>query len=97
MIKPTIGRVVWVHRAESLDPSQAEAALVTYVHGDTCINVAGFDANGQHFAATSVYLNQDGEELPEWTRGPNHGTWAEWMPYQKAQAAKDSAQDVAGR
>ena len=83
MITPTVGRVVWVRgRVRGSDVGQPEAALVTYVHSDTLINVAGFDYNGGHFALTSLYLNQDGP-------APSDGRWwAEWMPYQKGQAAR---------
>lgn len=79
MISPTIGRVVWVrNRGHS---SQPEAALVTYVHSDRLINVGGFDANGEPFRATSLALVQEGDEVPSWP-------YAEWMPFQKGQAAK---------
>ena len=82
MIKPTIGRVVLVHRGQS---DQAEPALVAYVFGDRMINVGGFDKNGTAFAATSMQLLQD-DDTP---RTPNY--YAEWMPYQKGQAAKTEA------
>jgi hypothetical protein len=90
VIKPTIGRVVWLHRPDSIDQSQPEAALVTYVHSDTCINVAGFTANGSHFSSTSVYLDQGDTPRPEWAI-----LYAEWMPYQKGQAAKTEALESA--
>lgn len=82
MIKPTVGRVVWVHRPHfANDPSQPEAALITFVHSDTLINVGGFDQNGLPFSA-SLDLIQEGS-IP-----PREGTnWAEWMPHQKAQAS----------
>lgn len=78
MITPTIGRVVLVHRGAS---NQAEPALISYVWTDTMINVGGFDANGHPFALTSLHLKQDDAEQP-----PH--PYAEWMPYQKGQAAK---------
>jgi hypothetical protein len=85
MITPTIGRVVWVIRPlESLDIKQPEVGLVTYVHGDHCINVAGFNSNGTPFTLTSLWLVQDDEAKPE-------GNFACWMPYQKGQAAKSEA------
>ena len=80
MIKPTIGRVVLFHpkkNAEVVFP-----ALVCFVHNDSMINVGGFDNNGNAFGSCSVRLIQDGEEAP------NTGPYAEWMPYQKGQAAK---------
>ena len=84
MIKPSIGRIVWVHRVTH--PSdQPEAAIVTYVHSDDSINIAGFQANGAPFNATKVFLKQDdGDETTA------HDIWAEWMPYQKTKAAEEA-------
>ncbi len=79
MIKPTIGRVVLVHRGQS---DQAEPALVSYVWGDRMINVGGFTKDGLSFGATSIQLLQD-DDAPN-----NPDYYAEWMPYQKAQAEK---------
>ncbi len=85
MIKPTIGRVVWYSLKDGLvnDPSyQPQAALITYVHSDTRVNLVVFNANGEPYSATSVWLMQDDmpSDEPAW--------YAEWMPYQKGQAAK---------
>lgn len=89
MIKPTIGRVVLVQRRPgSTDITQAEPALVSYVWNDTLINVGGFDHNGAPFAYTSLKLLQDDDEAPE-------SCYAEWMPYQKGQAAKTEALEKA--
>ena len=82
MISPTIGRVVLVQGTGS---NQAQPALVSYVWNDRLINVGGFDRNGAPFAATSVSLLQD-DDAP-----PTAGMYAEWMPYQKGQAAKTEA------
>jgi hypothetical protein len=84
MIKPTIGRVVLIRRPENAS-QHPEAGLVTFVHHDTMINVAGFDHNGVPFARTSVFLDQGDEPCPQWAL---RSTRAEWMPYQKGQAAK---------
>ncbi len=82
MIKPTIGRVVWVIRPrETSDIKQPEVGIVTYVYSDHLINVAGFDHGGHPFSLGSVPLVQDDEPKPE-------GEFACWMPYQKGQAAK---------
>lgn len=84
MIKPTVGRIVWVRRNESIDKAQPEAAMVCYVHGDgRLINVKGADHNGGDFVLTSLYLLQDEDDnqIPPWP-------YAEWMPFQKGQAAK---------
>jgi len=98
MISPTVGRIVLFHMTDeqlkylrlggdkrgsiSRDPRQPMAATVVYVHGDRCVNLSVTDHNGERFSFTSVSLLQD-EELP----GGN-GMWAEWMPFQKGQAAK---------
>lgn len=82
MIKPTVGRVIWVIRpGYTMDITQPEVGLITYVHGDRCINVVGFNHNGTPFSLTSLPLVQDDEPKPE-------GSFAVWMPYQKGQAAK---------
>lgn len=84
MIKPTIGRVVWLRRTDSIDRSQPEVAFITAVHSDTLVNVAAFDYNGAPLVRTSVHLRQDNDELPQWAAN----CYVEWMPYQKGQAAK---------
>lgn len=61
---------------------QREPALVSYVWNDRLINVGGFDANGQPFAVTSMRLLQEDDVASE------GDIFAEWMPYQKGQAAK---------
>lgn len=81
MIKPTVGRVVWVIRpGDTDDIKQPEVGLVTYVWNDRMINVAGFDHNGESFLLNSLTLVQDDEPKPE-------GDFACWMPYQKQVAA----------
>lgn len=87
MIKPTIGRVVLVHRPNMTnDPSQPEAALVAYVWNDRLINVGGFTHGGSPFYAASLQLLQDDDPKPE------DGTaYAEWMPFQKGQAKAQEA------
>jgi hypothetical protein len=86
MIKPTVGRVVLFYPAMS-DASKGRGplpALIAYVHGDRCINVGAFDQNGNPFGACSVALLQDNDPKPT-------GYYAEWMEYQKGQAAKTQA------
>jgi len=85
MIHPTIGRVVlfWPAADEAgKRPDQPFPALIAYVHSEHLINVGGFAHNGQPFAATSVPLLQDDDEL-----APS-SAYAEWMPYQLEQARK---------
>lgn len=81
MIKPTIGRVVLVHRGRS---DQAEPALISYVWNDEMINVGGFDRNGVAFNETSITLVQDD------TDGVVRTRYATWMPYQRDQSAKSA-------
>lgn len=80
MIKPTIGRVVLINKRIKNSGTQAEPALVCYVHSDTVINVGGMSSMGEPFALVSIKLLQDDEVAPE------KGAYAEWMPYQKAVA-----------
>jgi hypothetical protein len=91
MIKPTIGRVVWFHpgawdhvNLTRPDPSQPLAALVVYVWSDRMVNLAVFDQNGIAHGRTSVPLVQEGDMVPA-------EFFAEWMPFQKGQAAKAEA------
>lgn len=81
MIKPTVGRNVHFRNGEDGADEQAQAAIVTYVHSDNCVNlyVFGHSSGGSHH--NSVKLLQDGEGKPE------SGEYAEWMPYQKQVAA----------
>lgn len=82
MIVPTVGRIVWVSRLEASDDvKQPEPAMVTYVHSDRYINVAGYSSRGVPFALTSLYLVQEGEAKPE-------HDFAYWMPYQQKQASE---------
>ena len=84
MIEPTVGRVVWYHPAASdpggVVPGDVQAALIAHVWDDRCVNLAVFDSNGGPYSRTSVHLAQDNEAA-----GPGE---AEWIPYQKGQAAK---------
>ena len=88
MIKPTIGRVVWLFRDKLADPIPA---LICRVYDDRCINVGGFDTSGKPIAYVEVriFQDEDGEARP------NSGVYAEWMPYQKGQAAKTDALELA--
>jgi hypothetical protein len=79
-IEPSVGRIVHVHL--SGNPNTL-AGIVCAVH-ERGINVAGFDQNGVPYRASAVRLVQPGETIP----ANFSGTWAEWMPYQKGQAAK---------
>ncbi len=82
-IVPTIGRVVWFRpEHDKATSDQPFPALVSYVWDDSTINVGGFDQNGRPFSALSVPLLQEDDAIPA------GGFYAEWMPYQRGQAAK---------
>ena len=87
-IKPTVGRVVWYRKGTHEDLAtigdQPAAAIITGVWSDTCVNLVVFDANGDRHGRTSVLLLDENMERPL-------GTFCEWMPYQKGQAAKTEA------
>lgn len=95
MIAPTVGRIVWYYealpggfnRAELIDQHretvQPQAAIVAFVDPEGAfINVTRFSREGTPIPQAGVPLVQD--DVPV----PTHGGWAEWMPYQKGQAAK---------
>jgi hypothetical protein len=82
MIHPTIRRVVIVQRGGPEAQPDGWPALVAKVHDDRLINAAGFTEEGTHFSRQSIQLLQDDDAPPE------SGPYAEWMPYQKGQAAK---------
>jgi len=90
MIEPTIGRKVWFWpQGLAREPNeQPMDANVVYVHSTKMINVAGFDHNGAPFARTSVPLLQDGDS------GQGLSCYAEWMPFQKGQAANADTKEL---
>jgi len=83
MIKPSIGRIVWYWPLpgdiEQISPEQPVPAIVTYVYHDSLVNLAVFSSYGVAHPKTSVHLAQDDVPVPG---------QAEWMPFQKDQAAK---------
>jgi hypothetical protein len=90
LISPTVGRVVlfWPYLRDGETPrDQPFAASVAYVWHDRLINLGYVDQNGLAGAATSIPLLQDDEPAVLYTRGG----YAEWIPYQKGQAAKADA------
>src|SRR5690348_1563914 len=96
MITPTVGRVLWFHphptdlelaRFAQAHDGRAFAAIVAHVWSDTLVNLMVIDPNGVTHARTSVELWHGEGERPA-------GTHAEWMPYQKGQAAKAEAAEA---
>lgn len=96
-IIPSIGRVLWFYPGTGFRGATAGdqplPALVCNVKGDTCVNVAGFDADGQHFVGQDVYLVPSDGAGAEPAEGEQH---ARWMPYQVTQAQKDSGTGTGG-
>lgn len=91
MIVPTVGRVVlFVPKQAKYEfgfcflAGREHAALVVAVHGDRCVNLAAFDANGKSYNFTSVTLQQPGDPEPG-------GDYCKWMPFQVGQAQKTEA------
>ncbi|MCP3709746.1 hypothetical protein M3I54_22645 [Paraburkholderia sp. CNPSo 3274] len=94
MIEPSIGRVVWFRPGKNLrnvqtDLKQPLAAIVCYVHGPRSVNLSVFDALGKHHAFVNVPLLQDDDKAPD-----GEMPYAEWMPFQKGQAAKTEAAEA---
>jgi hypothetical protein len=81
MIKPVVGRHVWVRRTESLNTLEPEAAIIVGVNSDTSINVVGWNREGHPFRLLDLLLVHDDarSKLMAWPM-------AEWMPFQKGQA-----------
>lgn len=82
MIAPTVGRVVWFY---TYSPGQGHkgplSASVARVWNDRMVNLGYLDQDGNHHAATSVALVQEGDEAPQ-------ANYCTWMPYQIGQAKK---------
>lgn len=87
MISPSIGRIVWYHpHISERDPNaQPLAAIVAKVISDRIVTLGVFRGDGTSFAAQSVPLLQDGDEIDL------EKAFCEWMPFQKGQAAKAEA------
>ncbi|MET4187598.1 hypothetical protein ABIB86_000453 [Bradyrhizobium sp. JR1.7] len=99
MIEPSNGRIVWYtpYKNELLSPygmvTQRGAdgkpipltAQICAVWGPRMVNLLVTDATGKTFAVTSRALLQDDDLAPD------GGGYAQWMPYQKGQAAKAEA------
>lgn len=98
-IVPTVGRKVWFRPAFSLEEEQPLDATICYIipgtgqgGEDFLINIAYHDANGNPAAAQRIPLFQGAEHEKPW--GDN---FCEWMPYQTAQARKESTVEVVGQ
>ena len=89
MIEPTNGRVVWFrpsaddHRHMAVLSDQPLAAHIAFVHDARSVTLMVIDHAGRQHARDYVPLLQDDDERPA------DGHFAEWMPFQKGQAAKN--------
>jgi hypothetical protein len=87
-IVPTVGRVIWYWPGKG-DPTpltldQPFKADVIYVHGPTAVNLEVISHEGRRFTKQSVLI----------TDGAEPG-FAQWMPYQKGQAARTEQAEAA--
>lgn len=72
-MNPSIGRICWVNMPVRSD--QLCAAIVTYIHSETLVNVACFDRNGDiHPLMRMEFYHGDDGKVPVGQAG--------WMPYQ---------------
>lgn len=79
VIEPTVGRIVWFRMRAGDSPM---AAIIVHVHYERRVNLTVFGPLGLAVPKTDVQLLQDSDQAPA------HGTYCEWMPWQKGQAAK---------
>lgn len=84
MIKPTLGRVLWLNPHPSAGITEQQTAIIAKVNEDGSLNLAVFAPDGTTYAMQNVPLVQEGETIPQ-------SAYAQWMPYQIGQAAKTEA------
>ncbi len=93
MIEPTVGRIVWVNPDDAIGEENKGplAAIITYVHSDTCVNLCVFDMNGNPQPRTRVRLVQP-EDVPSATTS----LYCFWMPFQikKATGSESGEKEV---
>lgn len=66
-MKPTIGRIVhFVPPTDAGWQSQHMAAIITYVHGDTMVNLCVFDPDGLAIGMSSVEEERGGTAPRSW-------------------------------
>lgn len=80
MIKPTVGRIV--HFRAHGPHSPLQAAIIAAVFNDRLVTLAAFSPNGKAEAHEMVTLLQGDDAAPLF------GPYAQWMDYQKGQAAR---------
>ena len=87
MIEPTVGRIV-NYRPGRNDPgecgeAEVHAAIICDVHASDCVSLCVFDSIGIPYPVQHARLQQDKPIALKDGEG-----CAEWMAYQKGQAAK---------
>jgi len=94
IVTPTVGRMVhyWPDKSEHIDHNEGQplSGQIAAVNEDGTVNLQVLDSRGCARSQVRVTLIQDGDEKP------TH-TFAEWMPYQKGQAAKTEALEAAAK
>lgn len=88
MIEPTVGRIVWYWEDNTYN--QPYAAIVVWVNNSEHVNISAFNSRGHNFSRHDVLLYQGEGDKPPYP-------YAEWMPYQKGQAAKTEALELANK
>lgn len=87
MQKPTVGRIV-LYKPVGCEASWP--ALITEVHNDVLVNVAGFEDKGRPFATHNVALiDMDGER----TASPAHEPFCYWPPREQTAAQSNKTAD----
>jgi hypothetical protein len=89
-ITPSVGRIVWYHPPKREDGGrllQPQAAIITYVHSDTLVNLAAFGSLGLPVSRCQVYLAPPNHAI---SREQAAAGYANWMPWQVAQAQKEA-------
>ena len=90
MIEPTVGRQVWYQPSEKDKRGAAAmqqalgqplAATVVCVHNERLVTLAVYDSGAHLHRRPLVTLVQPGDALP-----PADSAFAQWMPFQLAQA-----------